>query len=77
MTKKRTDLPKKGSRISRQEAEQFLELYYQLGTYTAVAERTGRSASSVGKWVKILQAESINSHTQINAVPIIMFQQTH
>lgn len=48
----------KGSRITRAEAEYFVALYKQFGTYQAVAERTGRSASSVSKWVKILQAES-------------------
>ena len=51
--------PVKGSRISRAEAEQFLESYNQLGTYEAVAHITNRSASSVSKWVKILQAEAM------------------
>lgn len=49
---------KKGTRISRAEAEHFVYLYNQLGTYKAVAEITGRSPESVGKWVKLLQAES-------------------
>ena len=59
MAGKKKDLPKKGSRISREEAENFVTLYNKLGTYQAVAEITGRSASSVSKWVKILQAEAI------------------
>lgn len=44
--------------ITRAEAEYFLALYNQYGTYQAVADITGRSATSVSKWVKILQAES-------------------
>lgn len=59
MRQKIKNLPKKGSRISRAEAERFVELYNQLGTYQEVAAITGRSASSVSKWVKILQAEAI------------------
>lgn len=58
MAAKKT-LPKKGSRISREEAERFLVLFNQLGTYQEVAKITGRSASAVSKWVKILQAEAI------------------
>ena len=49
--------PKKKGRILREEAEYFLVLYNKFGTYQAVADFTGRSASSVSKWVKILQAE--------------------
>lgn len=59
MVTRRKGLPKKGSRISREEAERFVVLFNQLGTYQKVAEITGRSASSVAKWVKILQAEAI------------------
>ena len=59
MTSKARHFPVKGSRISRIEAERFLELYNQLGTYEAVAQITNRSASSVSKWVKILQAEAM------------------
>ena len=59
MYRKLKNLPQKGSRISRVEAERFLALYNQLGTFQAVAAITGRSASSVSKWVKILQAEAI------------------
>ena len=58
MAQRRTNLPAKGSRISRMEAERFVILYNQLGTYQAVAQMTGRSASAVSKWVKILQAET-------------------
>ena len=47
-----------GRKITRAEAEYFLALYNQYGTYQAVAQITGRSASSVSKWVKILQAET-------------------
>lgn len=50
--------PIKGTRISREEAEMFVVLYRKLGTYEAVAGVTGRSASSVSKWVKLLQAET-------------------
>jgi len=49
---------KRGTRISRVEAEQFVVLYNQLGTYKAVADAMDRSPESVSKWVKILQAES-------------------
>ena len=55
---RKTNSPIKGSRISRAEAEYFLTLYNHLGTFEAVAKVTGRSASSVSKWVKLLQAES-------------------
>ena len=51
--------PKKPRNISRMEAEHFLVLYNQVGTYAEVARITGRSESAVGKWVKILQAEQI------------------
>ena len=50
--------PEKGSRITREEAKYFLLLYEKYESYQAVAEITGRSASSVSKWVKILQAET-------------------
>ena len=59
MATRKRNLPKKGSRISRVEAERFLELYNQLGCYKEVARITGRCADSVSKWVKILQAEQI------------------
>ena len=59
MVSRARNLPKKGSRISRVEAERFVELFNQFGTYQAVADLTGRSASSVSKWVKILQAEAM------------------
>lgn len=59
MATRKNKLPKKGSRISRLEAERFVELYNQLGSYKAVADITGRCADSVSKWVKILQAEQI------------------
>lgn len=59
MVSRAKNLPKKGSRISRVEAERFVELFNQFGTYQAVADLTGRSASSVSKWVKILQAEAM------------------
>ena len=59
MVSRARNLPKKGSRISRVEAERFVELFNQFGTYQAVADLTGRSASSVSKWVKILQAEAV------------------
>lgn len=59
MATRNRNLPKKGSRISREEAEYFLILYNKLGTYQAVADLTGRSQSSVSKWVKILQAEAV------------------
>lgn len=49
---------KKGTRISRAEAEQFVVLYNQLGTYKAVAEAMNRSPEAVSKWVKIMQAEA-------------------
>ena len=58
MATRKTKLPKKGSPISRAEAERFLELYNQIGSYTEVAKITGRCLSSVSKWVKILQAET-------------------
>jgi len=59
MAQRRKNMPVKGSRISRVEAERFVTLYNQFGTYQAVAEITGRSASEVSKWVKILQAEAM------------------
>ena len=49
---------KKGTRISRTEAEQFVILYNQLGTYKAVADAMDRSPEAVSKWVKIMQAEA-------------------
>ena len=45
--------------VSRLEAEQFLELYNQIGCYKEVAKLTGRCVDSVSKWVKILQAEQV------------------
>ena len=54
-------IPKRKGRILREEAEYFLVLYNKFGTYQAVAEFTGRSSSSVSKWVKILQAEEANT----------------
>jgi hypothetical protein len=48
----------KPKNISRAEAEHFVILYRELGTYQAVAKITGRSASAVAKWVKILLAEN-------------------
>lgn len=51
------NVQKKKGKILREEAEYFLVLYNKFGTYQAVADFTGRSASSVSKWVKILQAE--------------------
>jgi DNA invertase Pin-like site-specific DNA recombinase len=59
MANRSKNLPKKGSRVSRVEAERFVTLYNQLGTYKAVADITGRSADTVSRWVKILQAESM------------------
>lgn len=59
MATRKNNLPKKGSRISRVEAERFLELYNQIGSFAEVAKITGRCADSVSKWVKILQAEQI------------------
>ena len=59
MATRSKNFPKKGSRVSRVEAERFVELYNQLGTYKAVADITGRSADTVSRWVKILQAESM------------------
>lgn len=57
MAARKNRLPKKGSPISRAEAERFVELYNKIGCYEEVAKITGRCASSVSKWVKILQAE--------------------
>ena len=57
MAQSRT-MPLKGTRISRAEAELFVILYNQYGTYQAVAKMTGRSASSVSKWVNLLMAET-------------------
>lgn len=54
----RQAITRKGTRISRNEAEQFVVLYNQLGTYKAVADVMNRSPEAVSKWVKILQAES-------------------
>ena len=51
------NVQKKKGKILREEAEYFLVLYNKFGTYQAVADFTGRSASSVSKCVKILQAE--------------------
>ncbi len=59
MATRSKNFSKKGSRVSRVEAERFVELYNQLGTYKAVADITGRSADTVSRWVKILQAESM------------------
>lgn len=61
-------VPKRKRNISRAEAEHFLFLYNQLGTYEAVAKITDRSASSVSKWVKILQAESNASLQQTTVI---------
>lgn len=58
MAQRRKNMPVKGSRISRAEAELFVVLYNQFGTYQAVAQMTGRSASSVSKWVNLLKAET-------------------
>ena len=51
-------MARKGTRISRNEAEQFVVLYNQLGTYKAVADIMDRNPESVSKWIKILQAET-------------------
>lgn len=59
MATRSKNFSKKGSRVSRVEAERFVELYNQLGTYKAVADITGRSADTISRWVKILQAESM------------------
>ena len=48
----------KTSIVSRAEAERFLVLYNQLGTFKAVAELTDRHPDTVSRWVKILQAET-------------------
>ena len=48
----------KGTRISRNEAERFVILYNQLGTYKAVADKMDRSPEAVSKWFRILQAEA-------------------
>lgn len=65
-------MPKRRRNISRTEAEHFLFLYNQLGTYEAVAKMTGRSSSSVSKWVKILQAESNASNQQTTVINYIV-----
>lgn len=74
MATRKKDLPQKGSRISRIEAENFLRLYNQLGTFQAVADMTGRSLSAVSKWVKILQAEAITYQQPNCSTPIILVQ---
>ena len=48
----------KNSRVSRAEAERFVILYNQLGTFKAVAELTNRHPDTISRWVKILQAET-------------------
>lgn len=58
MARQTKAISRKGTRISRNEAEQFVVLFNQLGTYKAVADVMNRSPESVSKWVKILQAES-------------------
>ncbi len=50
---------KKSRNVSRLEAEQFLDLYNQIGSFAKVAEITDRCADTVSKWVKILQAEQV------------------
>ena len=45
---------KKSRNVSRLEAEQFLDLYNQIGSFVKVAEITDRCADTVSKWVKIL-----------------------
>ena len=74
MATRKKGLPPKGSRISRNEAEDFLRLYNQLGTFQAVANITGRSHSSVSRWVKILQAEAITYQQPNSSIPIILNQ---
>ena len=39
--------------ITPQEVVEIHRLYKELGTYTAVAERIGRSASSVARYIKM------------------------
>ena len=58
MARQTKAISRKGTRISRNEAEQFVVLYNQLGTYKAVADIMGRCPDAVSKWIKILQAES-------------------
>lgn len=48
---------KKSRNVSRVEAEYFLELYNQIGSFQDVAEIADRDPKTVSKWVKILQAE--------------------
>ena len=50
---------KKSRNVSRLEAEQFLDLYNQIGSFAKVAEITDRCADTVRKWVKKLQAEQV------------------
>ena len=54
MARQTKAISRKGTRISRNEAEQFVVLYNQLGTYKAVADIMDRNPESVSKWIKIL-----------------------
>ena len=59
MTKIKVKNLKQSRNVSRLEAEQFLELYNQIGCYKDVAILTGWCVDSVSKWVKILLAEQV------------------
>lgn len=39
-------------RITPEEVKEFYRLYQKYGTYAAVAKETGRSASSVARYIK-------------------------
>lgn len=58
MARSTSSKSRKGTRISRAEAEQFVVLYNKLGTFKAVADAMDRSPEAVSKWVKIMQAEA-------------------
>lgn len=55
-------------RITQEQIEQMVDLYEELGTYSAVAKKLGISASSVSKYIK--EANSCKSfNTYVGPAP--------
>lgn len=54
------------TRISPAEVRKFAELYQELGTYASVARATGRSASSVKKYLSDRKATATALTDEIN-----------
>lgn len=50
-------------RVTPQEIVEMNRLYAELGTYTAVGRRIGRSASTVARYIKLDGTPKIVKHT--------------